>query len=174
MKCYQRKISTFLSAALLCVSGINSTRAEPSETIINKAVPVTNSFNCSADSSWFTHPSLPTEVKQSNGPGDSSFCDFYQFSWQSFAYLMATSKTNPQVLNFQDSSQFNELEVNADGSPANSCDLPFLNVSAKLEAEPLFTTKITMLCTTMFDSVKTCVMSKKFSSNKIFQVEQRS
>jgi hypothetical protein len=122
MKCYQRNISTFLSAALLCVSGINSTRAEPSETTINKAVPVTNSFNCSADSSWFTHPSLPTEVKQSNGPGDSSFCDFYQFSWQSFAYLMATSKTNPQVLNFQDSSQFNELEVNADGSPANSCD----------------------------------------------------
>ncbi|HBF47008.1 MAG TPA: mannan-binding protein, partial [Shewanella frigidimarina] len=69
-----------------------------------------------------SQPSLPTEVKQSNGPGDSSFCDFYQFSWQSFAYLMATSKTNPQVLNFQDSTQFNELEVNTDGSPANSCD----------------------------------------------------
>jgi len=122
MKCYQRNINTLLSAALLCVSGINSARAEANETTINKTVTSINSFNCSADSSWFTHPSLPTEVKQSNGPGDSSFCDFYQFSWQSFAYLMASSKTNPQVLNFQDSTQFNELEVNADGSPANSCD----------------------------------------------------
>ncbi|MGI1999799.1 mannan-binding protein [Shewanella frigidimarina] len=122
MKYYQRNIGTLLSAALLCVSGVNSVRAESNETTTNKAVSATNSFNCSADSSWFSQPSLPTEVKQSNGPGDSSFCDFYQFSWQSFAYLMATSKTNPQVLNFQDSTQFNELEVNTDGSPANSCD----------------------------------------------------
>ncbi|MGI2114921.1 mannan-binding protein [Shewanella frigidimarina] len=122
MKYYQRNIGTLLSAALLCISGVNSVRAESNETTTNKAVSAINSFNCSADSSWFSQPSLPTEVKQSNGPGDSSFCDFYQFSWQSFAYLMATSKTNPQVLNFQDSTQFNELEVNTDGSPANSCD----------------------------------------------------
>ncbi|WOT04720.1 mannan-binding lectin [Shewanella youngdeokensis] len=80
------------------------------------------SYECSADSSWFTSPSLPSEVKQSNGPGDSSFCDFYQFSWQTFAYLMAKSTTQPAVLNFQDSSQFSVLEVNTDGSPANSCD----------------------------------------------------
>ncbi|MGX9463413.1 mannan-binding protein [Shewanella sp. A14] len=122
MNVSQRNICTLLSAALLCVSGINSTLAEASEKTVKKTIPAVKSYNCSADSSWFTQPSLPTEVKQSNGPGNSSFCDFYQFSWQSFAYLMAASKTNPQVLNFQDSSQFNELEVNSDGSPANSCD----------------------------------------------------
>ena len=62
MKCYQRNINTLLSAALLCVSGINSARAEANETTINKTVASINSFNCSADSSWFTHPSLPTQV----------------------------------------------------------------------------------------------------------------
>jgi hypothetical protein len=65
---------------------------------------------------------MPTEVKKSGSDGTSDFCDFYQFSWQAFAYLMSPSSTGSGVLNFDDSSMFAELEVNADGSPANSCD----------------------------------------------------
>ncbi|GIU19270.1 hypothetical protein TUM4261_41080 [Shewanella sp. c952] len=77
--------------------------------------------SCIADPKWFTSPSMPSEVK-TNKSGDSSFCDFYQFSWQTFAYLMAESKNDPSVINFQDNTQFNQLELNLDGSPANSCD----------------------------------------------------
>ena len=38
------------------------------------------------------------------------------------AYLIAQSKTEPKLRNFEDAHQFLELEVNSDGSPANSCD----------------------------------------------------
>ncbi len=78
--------------------------------------------SCAADATWFSSPSMPSEVKTSDGPNDSSFCDFYQFSWQTFAYLMAKSTNDPSVINFQDNSQFNQLEFKPDGSPANSCD----------------------------------------------------
>lgn len=78
--------------------------------------------NCPADQSWFTSPSMPLEVAQSAGPGDSTFCDFYQFTWQAFAYLMATSSNDSSVRNFQDQKQFHELEASSDGTPENSCD----------------------------------------------------
>lgn len=133
MKYLKRNVSAVMST-LLCVSGIGIAQGLAAEVTYEEAslvvmaqsvqgtaaAPV--SYNCNADASWFTQPSLPTEVKQSNGPGDSSFCDFYQFSWQAFAYLMAKSTANPKVLNFEDATQFNELEVNSDGTPANSCD----------------------------------------------------
>ncbi|UCX03642.1 mannan-binding lectin [Shewanella glacialimarina] len=128
----KRNISSLVSSLVLCVSGTSIAQANQAAyektgsvamaDIAKSKLTAPAGFNCSADASWFTTPSLPAEVKQSNGPGDSSFCDFYQFSWQTFSYLMAKSKTNPDVLNFQDTSQFNELEVNTDGTPANSCD----------------------------------------------------
>src|SRR5688572_22206874 len=109
-----------LSVALLCVTGFGAGHAvaanEKATASSTAAVP------CAADPTWFTAPSMPTEVKQSGGPGDSTFCDFYQFSWQTFAYLMAQSKADPKIRNFEDTKQYYELEVNADGSPANSCD----------------------------------------------------
>jgi hypothetical protein len=109
-----------LSVAFLCVTGFGAGHAmaanEKAAASSAAAVP------CAADPTWFTAPSMPTEVKQSGGPGDSTFCDFYQFSWQTFAYLMAQSKDDPKIRNFEDTKQYYELEVNADGSPANSCD----------------------------------------------------
>ena len=116
----KRNDGVMFSVVLLCisVSGFNIAHAVTEKGAVAAAL----SFNCSADSTWFSSPGLPTEVKQSNGPGDSSFCDFYQFSWQTFAYLMSPSRTNPAVLNFEDASQYYELEMNEDGTPANSCD----------------------------------------------------
>ena len=80
------------------------------------------SYNCDADSTWFSSPSMPTEVAQSAKNGSSNFCDFYQFSWQAFAYLMSPTKSDSSIKNFQDNKIFYELEVNSDGTPANSCD----------------------------------------------------
>ena len=82
----------------------------------------TAAFNCAADASWFSSPSLPGEVKKSGSDGSSTFCDFYQFTWQTFAYLMAPSKANPNLRNYEDTTQYYELEANSDGTAANSCD----------------------------------------------------
>ncbi|SJM90691.1 mannan-binding lectin [Crenothrix polyspora] len=79
-------------------------------------------YNCKANPTWFSSPSMPTEVAKNGKDGSSNFCDFYQFSWQAFAYLMSPSQANPAIKNFQDTTQFKELEINADGTPANSCD----------------------------------------------------
>jgi hypothetical protein len=125
MKTSKRKLSVEVSAVvtaiLVLVSGGGTNTVNAAETL-SQVVQTDPPYNCSAESSWFLTPSLPTEVKQSNGPGDSSFCDFYQFSWQTFAYLMATSSNNPKVRNFQDNAQYHELEVDEKGLPANSCD----------------------------------------------------
>ena len=80
------------------------------------------SYNCAADPAWFSSPSMPAEVAQSAKDGSSNFCDFYQFSWQAFAYLMSPAKPDSSIKNFQDHKIFYELEVNTNGTPANSCD----------------------------------------------------
>ncbi|MDZ4350386.1 MAG: hypothetical protein U1A22_12720 [Xanthomonadaceae bacterium] len=77
---------------------------------------------CPVDPSWLTDPSLPTpfEVKKSDSDGSSNFCDFYQFSTQTFLYLMSESSSGQR--NFQDQAHYPLLEFNADGTPANACD----------------------------------------------------
>lgn len=117
-------IRVLLSVAFMCIytlGAMNTYAADEKNSKKSKAKAAA-AFNCAADASWFTNPSMPTEVTKSGSDGTSNFCDFYQFSWQSFAYLMAPSAKNPSLRNFEDVSQFPELEVKPDGSPANSCD----------------------------------------------------
>ncbi len=78
---------------------------------------------CPADASWFPPTSsMPSEVKKSNPDGTSNFCDFYQFSYQAFLYLMSPSSGDSSIRNFQVLANYPTFETNADGSPANSCD----------------------------------------------------
>ncbi|MPY24567.1 hypothetical protein [Shewanella sp. YLB-07] len=61
--------------------------------------PSTVNEQCQFNPEWITSPSLATEVAKSGkddaGKPESTFCDFYQFSLQSFIYLMSTDpKTN--------------------------------------------------------------------------------
>lgn len=80
-------------------------------------------YNCAADPTWFPNPSaMPTEVKTSNPDGTSTFCDFYQFSYHAFLYLMSPNSGDASKRNFQVNSDYHILEFNADGSPENSCD----------------------------------------------------
>lgn len=122
-KRFNRKMSVLVGLTLLGASALTMQHVNAASEDKSKSTPAkSSSFNCAADASWFSAPSMPTEVKKSGGDGSSNFCDFYQFSWQAFAYLMAPSAADPTVRNFEDVSQFPELEVNSDGSPANSCD----------------------------------------------------
>ncbi len=78
-------------------------------------------YNCAADSAWFTNPSIPEEVARSGSDGTSSFCDFYQFSWQAFAYLMSPVDGR-KIRKFENTEKYHELEARPDGTPENSCD----------------------------------------------------
>lgn len=80
-------------------------------------------YSCSADKSWVTSPSMPTEVKKSAPHGKSNFCDFYQFSWQSFLYLTSPALSSTTRRNYQVVDKYPILEVSNDRShPVNSCD----------------------------------------------------
>ncbi|MES2822521.1 MAG: mannan-binding lectin [Pseudomonadota bacterium] len=123
-KMLKGNIHVFLNSALVSICGIgfNSAYAADASSTSTQPSSTSASFDCAADKAWFTNPSMPIEVKKSAKDGSSTFCDFYQFSWQTMAYLMAQSKTDSNVRNFEDTKQYFELEVNNNGTPANSCD----------------------------------------------------
>lgn len=65
---------------------------------------------CVADPAWITSPSLPTDVPN----GGETFCDFYQFAWQSYFYLMAPSATDASLRNFQVAADYPVMQIDAD------------------------------------------------------------
>src|SRR5690606_35460032 len=90
---------------------------EKTEAISPDTVPHTTSelTLCEANPGWVTNPRPPDEVP---GAGEN-FCDFYQFSWQWFLYLMSPSAENPELRNFQVASDYPVLQVDQD-----SCEHP--------------------------------------------------
>ncbi|HEY7883491.1 MAG TPA: hypothetical protein VIC08_00925 [Cellvibrionaceae bacterium] len=83
---------------------------------INPVPPTTSDLTlCQANPSWVSNPRPPDEIPD-NG---ESFCDFYQFSWQWFLYLMSPSAENPEQRNFQLASDYPVLQVDR-----NSCNSP--------------------------------------------------
>lgn len=106
-----------------CNTSSNSTADKAAEKMENYSAGVpSNTYDCPADPAWITNPSLPTEVKKSAPDGSSNFCDFYQFSTQTYLYLMSPSSQNSALRNFQIDANYPLLEFNSDGTPANSCD----------------------------------------------------
>lgn len=79
---------------------------------------------CPSKSDWFPHPAaMPIEVAKSIDHGTASnFCDFYQFSWHAFLYLMSPNASEPTKRNFQVEANYPLLEISDDGKPVNSCD----------------------------------------------------
>lgn len=91
--------------------------------VIGKAFAYSSDSSCPVDPTWISNPSMPTEVKKSEDKGTSSnFCDFYQFSWQAYFYLMSPVSKGSDTRQFQVAANYPLMEFNADGSPANSCD----------------------------------------------------
>ena len=58
----------------------------------NKPKPTT----CSADSTWITNPTMPSEVASAE-----TFCDFYQFSWQWFLAQVSPDNESDELVLFQ-------------------------------------------------------------------------
>ncbi|WP_210330696.1 mannan-binding lectin [Aliikangiella sp. G2MR2-5] len=106
----------FRLSALIILLGLTSFS-------INAKSYKSKAYDCKADPGWFNGSvTMPVEVKKSNPDGTSDFCDFYQFSWQAFLYLMSTDPTDSSQRNFQNENNYPILEFNTDGTPANSCD----------------------------------------------------
>lgn len=125
MKASSRKLMliSFLSLSVVQLTACDTT----SETSTGQPAKYTagvpsNTYDCPADPKWITHPSLPKEVKKSGADGSSNFCDFYQFSNQTYLYLMSPSSEKPHLRNFQVDANYPLLEFNSEGTPANSCD----------------------------------------------------
>ena len=121
-------LTGFLSLSVVQLTACNASNNDSSDNVVDLStnysagVP-SGTYNCPADPAWITNPSLPTEVKKSDDNGTSSnFCDFYQFSTQTYLYLMSPSSGNPALRNFQVDANYPLLEFNSDGTPANSCD----------------------------------------------------
>ena len=90
--------------------------------LIGKSFAYNSDNSCPIDPSWISSPSMPVEVKKSGSDGTSNFCDFYQFSWQAYFYLMSPVSPGSDLRQFQVDANFPLVEFNADGSAANSCD----------------------------------------------------
>lgn len=78
---------------------------------------------CNANPGWVTNPMPPDEIPD----GGENFCDFYQFSWQWFLYLMSPSADNPELRNFQVASDYPVLQIDRD-SCANPSGQPMFFV----------------------------------------------
>lgn len=65
---------------------------------------------CPASASWVSNPNPPDEIPG----GGENFCQFYQFSWQWFLYLMSPSAGNPSLRNFQVQQDYPMLQVKGD------------------------------------------------------------
>ncbi len=65
---------------------------------------------------------MPTEVKKSGSDGSSNFCDFYQFSTQTFLYLMSQNSSGQR--NFMNQALYPVLEFDASGNPVTPVTTP--------------------------------------------------
>lgn len=76
---------------------------------------------CAADSSWVTNPNPPDEIPG----GGENFCQFYQFAWQWFLYLMTPSSDDPNLRNFQVAQDYPILQIEGDSCASTSTEPVF-------------------------------------------------
>ena len=84
-----------------------------------KELGATAGFPCDASSSWISNPDAPDEVPKGKNAG---FCEFYQFSWQWFLQLVAPSKGDNALRNFQVAANYPILEGKVNNQQQDSCD----------------------------------------------------
>jgi hypothetical protein len=68
---------------------------------------------CQASPAWVKNPNPPQEIPG----GGTNFCQFYQFAWQWFLYLMSPARQDSALRNFEVQANFPILQ----GGNINSC-----------------------------------------------------
>lgn len=79
---------------------------------------------CPASQSWVTSPNPPQEIPG----GGTDFCQFYQFAWQWFLYLVSPSSANPGERNFEVAANYPVLQAKGINSCTAQSDAPSLFV----------------------------------------------
>ena len=90
-------ISTLILSAILSSCTPIENRTVNSNSVSALETEIASPGTCLADESWVASPSLPTVIPNEG----ANLCDFYQFSWQSFLYLMAPSSADASLRNFE-------------------------------------------------------------------------
>lgn len=103
-----KRVSTIFAFILLLTN--TTMAAEPPTVAELKAAA------CPASSDWVTNPSPPAEIPG----GGENFCQFYQFAWQWFLYLMSPSEANPEIRNFEDTANYPILQASGTDSCADT------------------------------------------------------
>ena len=99
------RIRIWLAAFMLTFAGLGM-----AQTSKNVAPPVES---CPASASWVTSPNPPQEIPG----GGTDFCQFYQFAWQWFLYLVSPSRQDRSLRNFEVQANFPILQ----GGAIDSC-----------------------------------------------------
>jgi hypothetical protein len=77
---------------------------------------------------WVTNPFLPLEI-----PNDGqTTCDFYEFGWRSYLYLMASNTDNPELRNFQVAADYPIYEPDGNSCDGNEAENPLKVTLTKL------------------------------------------
>lgn len=88
---------------------------------------------CAADPSWVTSPDPPQEIPG----GGTDLCEFYQFAWQWFLYLVSpSSSTAGADRNFEVQASFPLLQAKATDSCTTTSNEPVLFVRTLKSRDP--------------------------------------
>src|SRR5690606_34175030 len=79
---------------------------------------------CPASQSWVTNPNPPQEIPD----GGSDFCDFYQFAWQWFLWLVSPASDGSDDRNFEVAADFPVLQAKGSDSCTTKAEGPVLFV----------------------------------------------
>ena len=86
-----KTLALALSIALLLSNAANAASETQPQTVKSAIT-----YTCPASSDWVTNPNPPSKIPG----GGTDFCQFYQFAWQWFLYLMSPSASDASVRNF--------------------------------------------------------------------------
>ncbi len=87
---------TWLSPMLVLAALAAAAVVKP-EALVSTAQAAETTPACAADPAWINSPSLPTEIPG----GGTDFCQFYQYAWQTFLYLVSPSAGDSGIRNFE-------------------------------------------------------------------------
>lgn len=89
--------------------------------------------NCPASQSWVTSPNPPQEIPG----GGTDFCQFYQFAWQWFLYLVSPSSSTPGAdRNFEVQQNYPLLQASGTNSCTSTSNTPVFFVRTLKSADP--------------------------------------
>ena len=120
---------TLALGVMVCVAALPLLLAAPAAA--QTPTPTPTPPACPASQSWVTNPNPPQEIPG----GGTDFCQFYQFAWQWFLWLVSPS-SNGTDRNFEVQANFPLLQASGTDSCKATSNTPVLFVRTLKSADP--------------------------------------